>query len=368
MQRWRIGVQREFFGNTSVEVAYAGQYADRVDRSIAGSYIPESFYSSVSNVRDASAQTLLQQQVTNPFHIDNFASLRTSNPQLYERMANNAFFQARTTQRANLIREYPHLSGNPLAITNANPLLLASLPLGVVKAHSLEITVARRYSNGLSANFAFSANDVVENRVVEAYDREPTLWQPSQNGRPYRMSGGAVYELPFGPNKPFLKEGIASKILGGWQTGGTFEYQPGALLEFTQDVFFDGDRDSIAKDDPEIALQRDGTIDASKYWFNVDGFVTAAAAQPAAYQKRSFPFRLDNLRGPGYFLVNANVVRNFSIGGSRSVQFRVDVQNLLDSVLWSNPDMNPTSTNFGKVTGATNSIMRFFTFVWKVNF
>ena len=30
--------------------------------------------------------------------------------------------------------------------------------------------------------------------------------------------------------------------------------------------------------------------------------------------------------------------------------------------------MNPTSTNFGKVTGATNSIMRFFTFVWKVNF
>ena len=69
-----------------------------------------------------------------------------------------------------------------------------------------------------------------------------------------------------------------------------------------------------------------------------------------------------------HVLVNANVVRNFSIGGNRSLQFRLDVQNLLDSVLWANPDMNPTSTNFGKVTGATNSIMRFFTFVWKVNF
>ena len=68
-----------------------------------------------------------------------------------------------------------------------------------------------------------------------------------------------------------------------------------------------------------------------------------------------------------YFLVNANVVRNFRIGGNRSLQFRL-VQNLLDSVLWSNPDMNPTSTNFGKVMGATNSIVRFFTFVWKVNF
>ena len=133
-------------------------------------------------------------------------------------------------------------------------------------------------------------------------------------------------------------------------------------------MFFNGDVDSIRKDDPEIALQRDGAIDASKYWFNVEGFERAAGAQPAAYQKRSFPFRLDNLRGPGYFLVNANVVRNFSIGGNRSLQFRLDVQNLLDSVLWSNPTMDPLNSNFGKVTGATNSIMRFFTFVWKVNF
>ena len=371
VNRWRVGVQREFFGNTSVEVAYSGQYADRVDRTIAGSYIPESYYTS-GNVRDASAQTLLQQQVTNPFFIGNFESLRTSDPDLFQRMANNAFFQARTTQRQNLIRQYPQLAGNPLIYANTganvNPIMLSSQPLGVVKAHSLEITVARRYRNGLSANFAFSANDVIENRVVEAYDREPTEWTPSQDSRPFRMSGGAVYELPFGANRKFLQEGIASKILGGWQTGGTFEYQPGALLEFTNNVFFNGDMDSIAKDDPEIALQRDGTVDQSKYWFNTEGFVTAAALQPASYQKRAFPFRVDNLRGPGLFLVNANVVRNFGLGGNRSLQFRLDVQNLFDAVLWSNPTMDPTSTNFGKVTGATNSIMRFFTFVWKVNF
>jgi Carboxypeptidase regulatory-like domain/TonB dependent receptor len=370
VQRWRVGVQREFFGNTSVELAYSGQYADRVDRAIAGSYIPESYYTS-GNVRDASAQTLLQQQVTNPFHISNFESLRTSDPALYDRMANNAFFQARTTQRANLIRAYPHLGGNPLSLgtgATGNPLLMNNMPLGVVKAHSLEVTVARRYSNGLSANFAFSANDVIENRVVEAYDREPTQWQPSQDARPWRMSGGAVYELPFGANRTFLQEGVASKILGGWQTGGTFEYQPGALLEFNNNVFFNGDMDSIAKDNPEIALNRDGTLDLSKFWFNTEGFVTAAAAQPASYQKRAFPFRVNNLRGPGFFLVNANIVRNFSLGGSRSLQFRLDVQNLFDSVLWSNPTMDPTNSNFGKVTGATNSIMRFFTFVWKVNF
>ena len=66
--------------------------------------------------------------------------------------------------------------------------------------------------------------------------------------------------------------------------------------------------------------------------------------------------------------MNTNIVRNFSLGGNRSLQFRLDVQNLFDAVLWNNPTMDPTNTNFGKVTGATNSIMRFFTFVWKVNF
>ena len=90
---------------------------------------------------------------------------------------------------------------------------------------------------------------------------------------------------------------------------------------------------------PEIALQRDGTIDASKYWFNMEGLRDGRRrCSRRRIQKRAFPFRIDNLRGPGYFLVNANVVRNFGIGGSRSLQFRLDVQNLLDSVLWSNPE------------------------------
>ena len=67
---------------------------------------------------------------------------------------------------------------------------------------------------------------MTENRTVEAYDREPTLWQTSQNARPWRLSGGAVYELPFGRGKPFLKSGAASAILGGWQTAGTSNTSP----------------------------------------------------------------------------------------------------------------------------------------------
>ena len=134
-------------------------------------------------------------------------------------------------------------------------------------------------------------------------------------------------------------------------------------------MVFNGDFDDINKDNPEIALQRDGTLDLTKTWFNTDaGFEKDPAKQLAAFQKRSFPFRIDGVRGTPMFLVNMNVVRNFDLGSRRSIQFRMDVQNLFDAVQWGNPNLDPTSTNFGKITTATNSIMRFFTFVTKLNF
>ena len=72
--------------------------------------------------------------------------------------------------------------------------------------------------------------------------------------------------------------------------------------------------------------------------------------------------------GPSMFLVNANIVRNIDLVGKHRLQVRMDVQNLFDAVQWGNPNLDPTSTNFGRITTATNSIMRFFTFVARYSF
>jgi hypothetical protein len=45
--------------------------------------------------------------VPNPFRITNFASLQTTNPVLYQRMAGSSFFTAATVQRQNLLRAFP---------------------------------------------------------------------------------------------------------------------------------------------------------------------------------------------------------------------------------------------------------------------
>ena len=193
--------------------------------------------------------------MTNPYTLANFAALRTTDPVLYQRMSNNGFFTATTTQRNRLLRPFSQM----------NNLSFSNLPLGEVKVHSLQVNANRRFSGGFTANVAMSFNSSRANRTVEEYDREPTLWWDDNNSRPFRLSGGAVYELPFGTGKPMLSDGgVLAAIAGGWQTGGTFEYQPGSVIVFNTNLFYYGNIGDIKKGDPEIALNADGTLDADE--------------------------------------------------------------------------------------------------------
>ena len=104
-------------------------------------------------------------------------------------------------------------------------------------------------------------------------------------------------------------------------------------------------------------------------WFNTDaGFEKDPAKTPAGFQKRQFPFRVDGVRGQGLSFLNMSLSRTVALGEHRSLQPRIDVQNVLNRQHWQNANTNPTSTNFGKVTTVTGNFMRFITFVLKLNF
>jgi hypothetical protein len=356
VQRWRLAWQREIASRTALEVAYSGSYADRQGISIRQDFLPEQYWIS-GNTRNNAANNFLTANIPNPFHISNFASIQTTNPELYERMAGNAFFTATTIQRHELLRPFPHMNAG------FSGLQYFDQPLGVIKAHSLEVVLTQRYANGLSGHFAFSTNRVTENETLHEFDREPTIWQTNNNGRPWRVVGVGLYELPFGPGKTFLDNGgVLSNIVGGWSLSGTLEYQPGALLNWGN-LFFTGDLDDIKKDNPEVSLQPDGTFDPTKTWFNIDaGFVRATAEQPTNFHRRVFPFRVDGVRNQSRSMTNMGVARTFNLGGARTLQFRVDIQNLFNRQHYGNPDMNPTSTNFGQVRSVNNTVMRFITF------
>jgi len=347
-QRWRFALQRELLSNLSVEVAYTGAFNDRLPVSIRGDYLPEEYWNA-SDTRNTAANAFLTANVTNPYFINNFASLRTTDPVLYQRLASNPTFSSGTIQRQRLLRPFG-------ALTN---LTYSNLPIGESKSHSLEVTVNRRLRNGLTGFFSFNLNSVRYNRTVEEYEREPSIWQGSNDARPWRLAGAASYELPFGRGKRWLSDGgVAAALASHWQVSGTWEFQPGALLDWGgQNIFFYGDLDDIDVEDP--------TRDR---WFNIDaGFERDPTRTPAAFQKRAFPFRVDGVRGMPLTFANLSILRSFG-SGTRTWQARFDAQNIFNRQQWQGATLNPTSTQFGQVTTVALNQMRFFSFGIRATF
>lgn len=360
VQRWRLSLQREISRNMAVEIAYNGMRGDHLDTRIRQDYLPEEWWNG-SNVRDVTQQNLLNANVRNPFFIGNLEPLKTSNPALYNQLAGNSFFTSPTIQRHRLLRAFPHMSVGNLGVDGGAPrgLRYENLPLGENRSHSLELGLTRRFANGFTGNIFYTATRLTENRVVEEYDRAPTIWQTSQFARPHRVTADFIVELPFGSAKPFLSDGgVLAGILSDWQIGGTYEWQPGALLEWPGNIFFHGDLDDIKVDDP--------TIDR---WFNVDaGFERDPRKVPANFQKRTFPFRIDGVRQPGLMHLNMNVARTLRLGGNRTLQLRVDALNVLNNETYAAPNLDPRSTQFGRITRNNGTYMRFVTFITKLNF
>jgi hypothetical protein len=346
VQRWRAGIQRELTRNMSLELAYSGMYSGNAGLNVRQDVLAGKYWNT-TQVRNSALASDLNSNVTNPFYIGNFASLQTSDPQLYSRLSSVSFFTSKTVAKNRLLRPFPQMT----ALTAAN------LPMMKARVHSLDMTIQRRFASGLSLNAALSLNQGENwSTILNEYDQAPTQWIPSNDSRPYRLTAYGLYELPFGKGRSYLQHGVLSAITGGWQVSSTFEWQPGPLLVWNN-LFFNGNLNDI---------KADSTISR---WFNTDaGFEKAPAKVPAAFQSRVFPTIVDGVRADKSLLLNASVQRSFRIKERFRLEARVDAANALNRSHFGNPNLDPTSTQFGVVTQTSGTICRWLTFVGKVTF
>jgi hypothetical protein len=103
-------------------------------------------------------------------------------------------------------------------------------------------------------------------------------------------------------------------------------------------------------------------------WFNTEGFERNAARTPAAFQARLFPTRIDGARGDGLNRIDANIQRDFRLHRTlhpATPHGRLNAANRSQS---ENPNLDPVSTNFGRVTNNTSSTMRFLLFQARIKF
>ena len=117
--------------------------------------------------------------------------------------------------------------------------------IGSSTYNALLLSLERRFSSGLSFQsrytWSHSINDGSvgggesngpENVNCLPCDKGPSVFDVRDN-----VTVNTVYELPFGPGKPFLSDaGVLGKIVGGWELGGIGVWHTGHPLTITMNI------------------------------------------------------------------------------------------------------------------------------------
>jgi hypothetical protein len=352
-QRWRLGVQRELSRTMVVEVSYNGSFA-RIPLLQSLSYLPEQYWVG-GNVRDTSAESDLNRNVPNPFHISNLAPLQTADPALYRWLSSMGLFTNTTVRKNTLLRAYPHLGG----VNGVRDGRTFADIRGRTKYHDLQVQFERRLSHGLQTSLMFTrAYSRTQDFYFNEFDAGPS-WQPNDEVRRNRLVWSAIYQLPFGKDKPFLKDGLPRRLAGGWQLSWIYQYQEGPPLGFGN-VFYYG---SIA-DLPKLLNHQEAHARDIHTWFDSGLIYTGAGPVPAGFsgfegrsnmqlanfQKRAFPTGFDDIRADGLRLWDVKVMRNFQLRERVKTAVSLDLLNAANHTNFGVPVTNPVAKNFGKLT------------------
>ena len=139
-------------------------------------------------------------------------------------------------------------------------------------------------------------------------------------------------------------DGVVKTIIQDWQVNGVLAIFSGTPFTVTAS--------GTSLNTPSNQQVADLTGD-----FNVQGnaapngtwFDTSAFAQPTGV--RFGNTGRNQFYGPGGQNFDFSMFRSFGIGGTRKIEFRMEVNNLFNGVVFANPQNSITSGTFGQVTG-----------------
>jgi hypothetical protein len=245
-----------------------------------------------------------------------------------------------TVARSQLLRPFPAFTG--VTVTNLN--------VGRIWYNSLQVSVQKRFTHGLtfSANYTLSKN-IQATSYVNATDAAPTRVLTAFD-RPQRLAFSPSYELPFGQGRRFLSSsnGVVKRLVGGWQVLANTVFQAGAPMGVPGGVYVLGD--PRLENPTWDRLFKTGYIDANGVVRNVLAGEQPVFAVRPPNSLSTTPARWGNLRDRWATTYDASVIKNTRIREGMNCQFRMEAFNALNTpVFSSDPNLTPTSTNFGKI-------------------
>lgn len=225
--------------------------------------------------------------------------------------------------------------------------------------HALMLRAEKRLSQGLFfvANYTFSKSidggSSILNGRAERILAQNTYDRSLEKGlsvfdRRHRFNISYGYELPFGPGKQFLNsiEGVKSKLIGGWGIQGITTVYSGS--HFTAIVSQDRSGSGDRLDRPNQIADPNTGPRTPQQWFNTSAFVL----QP------QFTFGnagRNTVEAPGYNSSDLSVIKNTTVKEGQTLQFRMEIFNLLNHTNFDLPNNITDSPDFGRIFSAQPS-------------
>jgi hypothetical protein len=330
LQQWNLTLQREILRGWVASASYAG---NRGVKLFGSNY-------NVNQLDPAhwALGLALQDQVPNPFYGQITSGLSGT-----------------TVPRSQLLLPLPDYTG----VNQMNAHGAAST------YHSMQVTVEKRYSQGLSMLISYTAGKLINDASSDAgsnggggdfrlgrfnrrLDRAIDTNDVSQ-----RAVISGVYELPFGKGKRFLGDarGVTNHIVGGWQVNTATTIQTGLPLQVRGANNFTGINWPNVVGDPELS----GSAQSVDRWFDIGVF-----QNPPDWTLGNVPRTLPNVRAPGIFDVAFSAFKTFAITERTKLEFRTEMFNAFNWVNLNSPTVSfspnrqgvNTNPNFGRILGS----------------
>ena len=133
-------------------------------------------------------------------------------------------------------------------------------------------------------------------------------WGRSNFDRTHNYVASAIYELPFGPGKPWMTDSTTGKIIGGWQVSALFVAQSGTPLTITGNgtLFNTPGNTVFANVNGEQKVL--GGLGAGNLYFDPTVYSLPGAGQQGNMRRNTGP------EGPGFWQLDMSIFKRFAFG------------------------------------------------------
>jgi Carboxypeptidase regulatory-like domain/TonB dependent receptor-like, beta-barrel len=233
--------------------------------------------------------------------------------------------------------------------------------------NSLQAKLDRRFSNGILVATSYTlgrgssyVNGDSNTDIATPADFERS-WARTDQDRLHSFVESFLVQLPFGADRKWLREGVASHILGGWQVSGIFAWQSGSPINITMSAATLNAPGNTQRPDVSGTPKVLGGIGPGNLWFDTSVF-SSPAPNTFGNAKRN-----GVLDGPGYANLDATIAKLLSFGRVKG-EARADIFNITNTAHFNNPNGTFLGATFGQITTTMNNSERSMRFGLRLMF